>query len=181
MALVYANIKHEHREILLKDKPQSMLVYSPKGTVPVLIVDDKVIDESLDVMLWALEQSDRDRWLDGEDQFELIELCDGKFKAQLDCYKYSDRHALSEVEYRDQALWFLQLLDDKLRDKKFLFSEQNSLADIAVFPFIRQFAFVNKPWFDNASYKCLQKWLTFHLNSDLFQRIMIKHDTWQEY
>lgn len=180
MALSYSGIGYEHREILLKDKPQSMLDYSSKGTVPVLVVNDKVIDESLDVMNWSLAQSDSDGWLVKNKQFELIALCDNKFKAQLDCYKYSDRHPLSEIEYRDQTLWFLQKLENKLSKNRFLFGDQISLADIAIFPFVRQFAFVNKTWFDDSGYNCLQRWLAFHLNSELFQSIMVKHTLWQD-
>ncbi|MCF6319730.1 MAG: glutathione S-transferase C-terminal domain-containing protein, partial [Proteobacteria bacterium] len=104
-----------------------------------------------------------------------------KFKTQLDCYKYSDRHVLTEIEYRDQALWFLQLLEHKLSVHQFLFGEQISMADMAIFPFIRQFAFVDKQWFDQAGYNSLLSWLDFHLNSELFQSIMLKHPVWQDY
>ena len=180
MALAYANISFEHREILLKDKPESMLEYSVKGTVPVFIVDKKVIDESLDVMYWSLEQSDIYGWLDNEKQSELIALCDNRFKAELDSYKYSDRHELTEIEYREQALWFLQLLDKKLSQNKFLLGSKISMADIAIFPFIRQFSFVDKQWFDKTSYCFLQKWLSYHLNSNLFQSIMNKYPIWQD-
>lgn len=121
MALAYANIDHQHREILLKQKPESMLRFSAKGTVPVLVVGDQVIDESLDVMIWALDKKDTDRLLLNDNHslqnkmYELIQCCDDKFKPQLDCYKYSDRHPFSEIEYRDQSLWFLQLLDEQLK------------------------------------------------------------------
>lgn len=180
MALAYANISFEHREILLKDKPESMLKYSAKGTVPVLVVNEKVIDESLDVMYWSLEQSDIDGWLDKEKQSELIGLCDNKFKAELDCYKYSDRHELTEIEYRDQALWFLELLDNKLSQHEFLFGSKISMADIAIFPFIRQFSFVDKQWFDETPFIFLQKWLDNHLSSELFISIMKKYELWVE-
>ncbi len=179
LALSYANIDYEHREILLKDKPQSMLDYSVKGTVPILITDNKVIDESLQVMLWALKYSDADGWLNNDKQFELIEMCDNKFKAQLDCYKYSDRHVLTEIEYRDQALWFLQLLEHKLSKHQFLFGDKLSMADMAIFPFIRQFAFVQKQWFDDSEYVQLQSWLQDHLQSHLFVGIMKKHKLWK--
>jgi len=182
MALAYADIDYQHREILLNDKPQSMLSYSTKGTVPVLIVSNKVVDESLEVMYWALEQSDTAGWLsnglNNDKQGELIEQCDDTFKTQLDCYKYSDRYALTQVEYRQQALWFLQILEKKLNKNQFLFGNKISLADIAIFPFIRQFAFVNKQWFDDTDYHSLQTWLDFHLNSKLFQSIMVKHSLW---
>ncbi len=187
VALAYSDITLQHREILLKDKPQSMLDYSAKGTVPVLIVDGRVIDESLDVMLWALEQKDSDNWILNGNQtlqsemFELIRTCDENFKPILDYYKYSDRHPLSEIEYRDQSMWFLQKLDNQLKQQNFLMCDDVSLADIAIFPFIRQYAFVNKDWFDNNAYVYLQNWLEKWLKSDLFLSIMQKHELWVDY
>ncbi|MCF6263890.1 MAG: glutathione S-transferase [Xanthomonadales bacterium] len=180
MALCYSGIIYQHREILLKNKPQSMLRYSPKGTVPVLVTDSIVIDESIDVMRWALNQCDADKWLQQPLQNELIEKSDTQFKTQLDHYKYSDRHELSEREYRDEALWFLALLDKKLQQHSQLFSDNISMADIAIFPFIRQFAFVNKQWFDNSEYGYLQKWLAAHLHSELFNKVMEKHPLWSD-
>jgi len=180
MALSYAGIGYQHREILLKDKPKSLLRYSHKGTVPVLVVGDTVIDESLEIMFWALEQNDKDNWRLPKEQIELIQLCDQQFKAQLDCYKYSARYDLTELEYRMQALWFLDLLAEKLRKNKHLYSDQMCMADSAIFPFIRQFAFVNKKWFDQTVQQNLLDWFNFHLNSKLFQTIMIKQPIWQE-
>jgi len=184
MALAYANIKVEHREILLKKKPQSMLQYSPKGTVPILVVGDSVIDESLAIMQWALQHNDRDNWLLNDDRVlqkemrELITLNDEKFKPQLDQYKYSDRHELSEENYRNQSEWFLELLNNKLSKHNYLIYQTISFADIAIFPFIRQYAFVNKTWFDQTAYSHLQKWLENHIQSSLFQSIMHKHPLW---
>jgi len=186
MALAYAEIDYEHREISLKNKPQSMLGFSPKGTVPVLIIDEKVIEESLDVMKWALVQKDDDNWLLQDDEIfqmdmqKLIILCDKQFKTQLDCYKYSDRHELSEVEYRDQTLWFLEELENRLLKNKFLISDCISLADVAIFPFIRQYAFVNKLWFDETEYHNLKNWLQNNLQSGLFTCVMHKHQLWQD-
>jgi len=186
MALKYAEIELEHREILLKNKPESMLEFSAKGTVPVLIVDNKVIDESLDVMNWALKQQDKDNWLLSDrpdlqtEMHELIKKCDEQFKAQLDCYKYSDRHPLSEVEYRNESLWFLELLNNRLKSQSYLIHDKVSMADIAIFPFIRQYAFVNKNWFDNTEYVYLQSWLENWLQSDLFLSIMQKHTLWTD-
>ena len=187
MALAYANIKVEHREILLKKKPQSMLQYSPKGTVPVLVVGDSVIDESLAIMHWALEHNDRDNWLLNDDRVlqkemrELITLNDEKFKPQLDHYKYSDRHELSEESYRNQSEWFLELLNNKLSKQYYLIGKKITMADIAIFPVIRQYAFVNKTWFDQTAYCHLQKWLENHIQSSLFQSIMHKHSLWVDY
>lgn len=186
MALRYSEINWQHREILLKNKPKSMLDYSAKGTVPVLIVGDRIIDESLDVMKWALSQKDNDNWLLNDDQklqkemFELIQNCDNKFKAQLDNYKYSTSRPLSETQYREGSLWFLQLLDERLSEHKFLISSQVCLADISIFPFIRQYAFVNKKWFDETDYVKLQNWLENWLKSDLFLSIMQKHSLWED-
>jgi glutathione S-transferase len=149
MALQYAGIMYEQREILLKDKPQSMLDYSAKGTVPVFIVSGEVIDESLDIMFWALAQQDKDDWLENNKQLDLIKCCDKEFKPQLDKYKYSDRHELSESEYRNQALWFLHQLNQQLLNSKYLFSDNISMADIAIFPFIRQFSYVDIVWFES--------------------------------
>ena len=179
LALTYSGVQYEHREILLKDKPQSMLDYSSKGTVPVLVVGNIVIDESLDIMQWALSQSDPDDWLQVEGQFELIEQCDNQFKPQLDRYKYSDRHDLSEIEYRNQAIWFLETLTKRLKIKKYLLSNKISLADMAIFPFVRQFSMVNKKWFDSAVDQFLQAWLRSHLDSKLFKSIMVKYPTWK--
>ena len=180
MALAYSQIEHEHREILLKGKPQSMLNYSSKATVPVLVIEDEVMDESLDIMLWALAQNDTDRWLKANDQLELINMCDEKFKPQLDRYKYSERYDESEEHYRNKTLWFLNMLNVRLAQQKFLISDHISLADIAIFPFIRQYAFVNKKWFDSNDYLYLQRWLAKHLQSELFMKIMQKHQLWKD-
>lgn len=184
LALAYANIKLQHREILLKDKPQSTLQYSPKGTVPILVVGDAVIDESLAIMYWALAHNDPDNWLlkgDGilqKKMMELITQCDEKFKPQLDQYKYSDRHELSEAAYRNQSEWFLELLNNKLSKHSHLLGRSISMVDIAIFPFIRQYAFVNKKWFDHSQYSHLKKWLENNIQSKLFQSIMRKHPLW---
>ena len=186
MALMYSQVNFEHREILLKDKPASMLQYSAKGTVPVLIVADKIIDESLDVMHWALNQNDPKNWMLADDKalqkemLSLIQTCDTKFKPQLDQYKYSDRYELSEEYYRDQTQWFLSTLNERLKQRKCLMTDEKSLADVAIFPFIRQFAFVNKQWFDSNEYTNLQNWLERHLKSALFQSIMQKHTLWRD-
>jgi glutathione S-transferase len=185
MALSYANIIYEHREILLKNKPASMLAYSAKGTVPVFIVDNQVIDESLAIMHWTLKQNDPDKWFyktDIKTQLminQLIEACDNRFKKQLDLYKYSERYEHSEIHYRDKSLWFLEDLNKLLGKNNQLVSDQISLADIAIFPFIRQYAFVNKTWFDEMPFQHLQRWLDYHLSSNLFTSIMQKYQLWE--
>ncbi len=180
LALTYSGIQYEHREILLKDKPQSMLDFSNKGTVPVLVVGNRVIDESLEIMQWALNQSDPDNWLQVERQFELIEQCDNQFKPQLDRYKYSDRYDLPEVAYRNQALWFLELLADKLGKHQYLVSNLISMADMAILPFIRQYSMVHRKWFEESQRKNLQDWLNGLLVSNLFEKVMQKHELWRD-
>lgn len=181
IAISYAGIEVEHREILLKNKPQAMLDISPKGTVPVLVLDNKkVIDESLDIMLWSLQQHGQKRWLtQQEEALVLIKNNDIVFKTWLDKYKYADRFLEhSQIFYRTQGELFLQKLEEQLCQFTFLFSHQPTLADFAIFPFIRQFTFVDKAWFDASPYPKLQTWLEYHLQSTLFEKVMVKHPTW---
>jgi len=181
-ALIYAGIQLEHREITLKNKPQAMLDISPKGTVPVLqLKSGQVIDESLDIMLWALQQHDPQGWLQHQAQaFTLIKSNDTTFKSWLDKYKYADRFPENDQTfYRIQGELFLQKLETQLSQFTFLLAHQPTLADFAIFPFIRQFSFVDKPWFDTAPYPKLQTWLNTHLESSLFEHVMFKHPVWQ--
>jgi len=185
MALHYSGVQLELREVLLKDKPPSMLAVSAKGTVPVLILPDgQVLDESYDVMRWALNQQDMDHWWNGSLEAEideLIRLNDKEFKTHLDHYKYFDRFPMQPMEYyRVQAEKFLVVLEEKLTAQKYLMAETISFADVAVFPFIRQFAFVDKSWFDNTPYPKLQCWLNSFLSSELFSAVMEKYPVWQE-
>lgn len=186
MAIAYSGVLVEHREILLKDKPAPMLEASPKGTVPVVVLPDgKVIDESRDVMMWALQQHDPQHWYHGltRDQQtridDWIDRNDTQFKPWLDKYKYSVGYPEhSEEYYRQQCEDFLSQLDNQLASSGFLISEAETLADNAIFPFVRQCAFVNKDWFDATSYTHLQSWLQHFLDSARFQRIMVKHPLW---
>lgn len=179
MALRYADIKVEICEISLRQKPAHMLQVSPKGTVPVLVLDDgTVIDQSLDIMCWALSLSDRDGWLlaDSAQTAALIAENDGSFKQHLDRYKYADRFPEQPVEfYRAQGEIFLERLDSLLTSNKFLLGMHISLADIAIFPFIRQFAAVDADWFDNSRYHYLQNWLKLMVSSALFCAVMEKY------
>ena len=160
MAIYYASITVELREVSLANKPQQMLALSPKGTVPVLQLPNKVLDESLDVIHWALRQSDSDGWLRPELQSQtetLIESNDNDFKAWLDKYKYWERFPQQpQLYYRERAEEFIALLENLLEKHRFLLGQTLSVADIAIFPFIRQFAFVDKEWFDSAPYPNLQ-------------------------
>jgi glutathione S-transferase len=184
MALRYANITVRIREIVLRNKPESMLAYSPKGTVPVLILSDGlVIDQSQDIMRWALKNSDPDAWLREEDQgqiHQLIEDNDNKFKPLLDNYKYPQNSEKQDsAYYRNQAIPYLQTLNDSLGQHRWLLGEHISLADVALFPFIRQFAMVDKDWFWQSSLLSLQTWLQYLLDSDLFLSVMKKYQPWE--
>jgi len=183
MTLQYAAIGVEHREVLLRDKPEAMLEASPKATVPVLkLPDGKVIDESSDVMQWALKQRDTDHWMRdelAEQAFALVDENDFQFKQQLDQYKYADRHPQhSQKHYRSEAERFLVRLETMLGSHRYLLDEQLTFADVAIFPFIRQFAFVDKVWFDQAPYPKLRIWLGLFLESDLFTGVMHKYPPW---
>ena len=183
MAIRYANIKVELREILLAEKPQSMLDVSPKGTVPVLVLaDGNVLDESMDIISWALNINDPDKWRIKHDDalvMKLLEQNDGLFKQQLDHYKYAARFPeQSRQTYREQAEVFLSQLEKQLTLHSYLSGERLGLIDIAIFPFIRQFAYVDKDWFDQSHYLNLQKWLAEIIKSELFLYVMKKYKQW---
>ena len=171
----------ELREVVLKNKPQTLRDISPRATVPVLLTADKtVIDESLDIMLWAFQKSDPDNGLSDINN-ELIANNDGEFKYWLDRYKYADRYPEhSKHYYRQQAENTLVILEQQLADKGYLVSAKLSLTDMAIFPFIRQFALVDEAWFDASSYPLLKVWLDSFLDSALFASIMIKYPAWQQ-
>jgi glutathione S-transferase len=184
MAIRKSNIEIELREVDLKNKPAAMLKASPKATVPVLIHQNTVIDESLDIIFWALQQSDPDNWINTNHLDEinsLIKLNDNIFKIHLDHYKYSDRFPQqSHLSYREKGEIFLQQLEGRLNTHNFLMGSGPCLADIALFPFIRQFAYVDIQWFEHSPYPKLRQWLQFWLESDLFISIMEKYPVWQE-
>jgi glutathione S-transferase len=185
MALNYAGVALELREVLLRDKPPSMLKASAKGTVPVMLLPDgTVIDESVDVMRWALAQHDPDHWWNEALKTEtntLLEENDYIFKKHLDQYKYSDRHPEQPQSfYRARAEKFLKQLEQRLRQHQHLVNRRITFADVAIFPFVRQFAFVDKTWFDQAPYPLLQSWLCSFLDSALFLSVMTKYPTWRE-
>lgn len=178
MALRYAGVDVEIREISLKNKPAHLLQVSPKATVPVLVLSDgKVIDQSLEIMHWALQLQDVDGWLNVDIDLlqALIGENDNSFKQALDKYKYATRFPAQSVEfYRAQGEVFLQKLELLLSHSTFLLKDQISLADIAIFPFVRQFAAVDHVWFERAGYASLKVWLKYLLESDLFQGVMEK-------
>lgn len=190
LAIAVSGVPVEYREIVLRNKPQAMLAISPKGTVPVLQlfadagIDGRVIEQSLDIMLWALAINDPQQWLLGETALPLaaktlIDTNDGPFKFWLDRYKYADRYPEHPaVYYREQAEGFLQELESSLGSHTYLIDARLSIADMAIFPFIRQFSAVDKAWFAASKYVRLQTWLEALVNSDLFSAVMIKSNCW---
>ena len=180
MALSKSNITIELREISLKKRPDALYKISPKGTVPVLqLVEDTIIDESLNIMLWAINNSNCD-WLknEREKQLEIISINDGEFKYWLDRYKYSDRFPeLNRSEYQNACSKFLNTYDIMLKDETYFYGKSYQLADIALFPFIRQCANIDQDWFEN-NFLNLSNWLNRIKTSTLFLSVMNKYDLW---
>ncbi|TPG14570.1 glutathione S-transferase [Sphingomonas oligophenolica] len=178
LALAISGLSVELREVRLADKPEALLAASPKGTVPVLALPDgAVIDESLDIMRWALETRDPENWLARDDP-ALIAFNDGPFKEALDRYKYPERHDSDPAGHRDQGSMFLRELDNRLATKGQLCGSARGLADAAIIPFIRQFAAVNRAWFDALPLPHLKRWLNEHLSSQLFEAVMVNRLFW---
>lgn len=183
MALLVAGIEFDAFEISLTDKPAAMLAASPKGTVPVLVLPDgRVIEESLDVMAWAFAQRDPEGWWHGAqapDNLALIALNDGAFKQQLDRYKYPQRHGQADAAVpRDQAAQgLLHALEQRLAAQPWLGGGQPCAADLAIFPFVRQFRAVDAAWFDAQPLPATQLWLQRWLESARFEACMKKLPT----
>ena len=185
LGILFAELQVELREITLKNKPPQMLAISPKGTVPVLqLLDGTVIEESREIMTWALAQRDSQGLLNAETLLEanaLIDKNDNEFKYWLDRYKYADRHLeMSQTEYRQQGEVFLQLLEELLTENSYLLGESITIADIGIMPFVRQFAHVNRDVFYDLPYPNLQHWLQDWLSHPLFLQAMTKFQPWQE-
>lgn len=184
LAIAKAGMAVELREIELRHKPQALLAASAKGTVPVLqLGNSQVIDESLDIMFWALAQNDPDRWLNPaglEAAKNLIAWNDGEFKYYLDRYKYPDRHPeQAQIFYRRQAELFLSELERRLTTGQYLCGQHFTLADAAILPFIRQFAAVDADWFAHSPYPKVGLWLKTYVESELFAAIMAKYKPWK--
>ena len=183
MAIRYSGIAVELREVVLRDKPDEMTAISPKGTVPVLrLPDGTVIDESLDVMTWSLSQSDPDGWLDAysPEIVTLIARNDDEFKIWLDKYKYADRFPERPAgEYRAEGERFLAELETRLEGQPYLCGSRITIADVALGPFVRQFAHVDQGWFAASPYPSLRTWLEDFTNSALFTGVMHKYPAWQ--
>ena len=187
LALFISNTKCELREVLLKAKPEQLIKISKKGTVPVLqLAPKKIIDESLDIMVWALKNHDPGNWLPKdtitmEDTLSLINNCDSEFKHNLDRYKYGPRFNVEDTSiHRGICETFIKDLNNRLHDHTYLMGDTASLADYAIVPFIRQFANTDGEWFYNTPYPLAHKWLDKLLASDLFLSIMTKYDPWHE-
>ncbi|MGZ9898710.1 glutathione S-transferase [Shewanella gaetbuli] len=193
LALHLSQLNPQIREIELKNKPSEMLAVSPKGTVPVLVNGDDVIDESLNIMRFSLLQHPNPNCeyltqaqyqvllqsIENASANELIKRHDEEFKGWLDKYKYADRHPqMSQTEYRLQAEAFIQQLEDKLLENEYLFAASPTFADFAIFPFIRQFANVDPKWFNNSHYPNVINWLLKLVNSQLFGQVMKKYPLW---
>jgi glutathione S-transferase len=185
MAIYTSQQKCEIREVLLKDKPPSMLGYSSKGTVPVLVLQSgNVIDESLDVIDWALDINDPYNWKRSKDSKktkELIEINDGDFKFHLDRYKYSKRYENEDPNFhREKCLTFIKMINKELENSKYIYDNEISYIDISLLPFIRQFRIADNVWFDELPYENVKSWLSNFLNSELLKSIMYKYDLWKE-
>ena len=185
LALRVAGQAVEHREIELKHKPAAMLQASPKGTVPVLVLSDgAVLEQSLDIMRWALDRHDPEAWLPADaasrqDAWALIAQNDGDFKFHLDRYKYPHRYDLTDgVVHRAQASVFLGTLAQRLTASAYLSGPRFSITDAAIAPFVRQFAHTDKAWFANQNWPALAQWLAAFEASAAFAQVMEKHPVW---
>ena len=182
MALILASKECELREILLKNKPDEMLEISSKGTVPVMQFADKVLDESLDIISWAMESPISNVYIyTGTEELlseELIKLFDSKFKYHLDRYKYSSRYGVDPKNHQDECKIILDDLEDKINSKPWIFGKEVSLLDISILPFIRQCKIANPDWFFAQSFIKVIDLLNYFENSDLFTEAMQKYDLW---
>lgn len=182
LALVVSGTLCTIREVALATKPPELLAASPKATVPVLVLaDGEVVDESLDIMLWALRRDDPERWLEADPTAtqSLIAHNDSIFRDHLRRYKYPERYDLDPVKPRTACVETLTTLEDRLSRHDFLCGATRSLADAALVPFVRQFAQVDRPWFDAQPLPHLQRWLALYLQSELFKAILVRLKPWQ--
>lgn len=182
MAILSAGERCELREVLLRDKPAQMIAASSKGTVPVLVLPDgEVLDESLDVMRWALGRNDPEDLLATQDE-QLLSLIDGEFKYHLDRYKYATRYDdCDPLQHRQAAVAILQTVEERLGDKNWLFGDKPSYTDLAILPFVRQYRIAGEKWFDEEMpLPAVRGWLKRFLAADFFTAVMAKNAPWQE-
>ena len=188
MALYLSNTVVELREVSLRDKPQSMLEISPKGTVPVLILDDgNVIDESIEIIEWCIKKKKNifTETLHNEQELfteDAIKLFDEKFKFHLDRYKYAKRYEdVDEILHRESCVEILKTMENKISNKFFFYTDHLNKIDICILPFIRQFRIANPEWFDNhIEFPKVQKWLDNFLKSSILEEIMVSHEVWKK-
>ncbi len=182
MAILVSGVHVELREIVLSDKPVEMLQASPKGTVPVLILSDgTVIDESLDIMLWALGANDPDGWMQGNlvEMLVMIERCEDEFKGHLDQYKYVGRYdGIDPIHHRDAACQFLSVLEGYLEKNTYLFGASACLGDMAIVTFVRQFANTDRSWFESCEYPYVRQWVLRFMDSPILLSVMHKYPLW---
>jgi len=179
MALLSCGVDFDIFEISLKDKPKKMIEISPKGTVPVFVFNDLVLDESIDIMNWATEQQNNNSIkINSHDSTiikSMIKINDGEFKNKLDLYKYTSNKEVSlKTKYRKECEVYIKNINERLEKQEYLLSNNFGYLDMAIFPFIRQFFNVDLKWFEEASYKNLKKWLERISTSDIFTQIMKK-------
>jgi glutathione S-transferase len=183
MALKLANLKCELREVQLKNKPEEMLQISPKGTVPILVLDDVILDESNDIIQWAISNNPNILMsLDDEQSQQtskLVDLFDTEFKHHLDRYKYHQRYGSNATDHRGKCDDILYLLDEEISEDGWIFSDEISLLDISILPFIRQFKIADESYFYSQNYQKVINLLNRFENSDLFKSIMNKYEPWQ--
>ena len=182
MALILASKKCELREILLKNKPEEMLKISSKGTVPVLQFQDRVLDESLDIISWAMESDAPSVHIYSEAEellsLKLIQLFDSNFKHHLDRYKYSSRYDVDPKEHQQECKTILENLEAEINLSPWIFGKQISLLDISILPFIRQCKIANPNWFFAQNFPKLIDLLNYFENSKLFDQAMQKYELW---
>jgi glutathione S-transferase len=179
MALAVSGTACEIREVKLRDKPAELIAASPKATVPVLVLPGgDVIDESLDIMRWALGRNDPEGWLAGDDA-GLIAANDGPFKHHLDRYKYPERYGSDPEAHRAAGLHVLAALEVRLAAHDWLCGDRRSFTDAAIMPFVRQFAAVDRDWFDAQPLPGVHRWLAEQVASPLFATVMVQRPQWR--
>ena len=187
LAMCVSAQRVELREVFLRNKPASLLAISPNATIPALLLPDgSAIDESIEIMDWALAQNDPEGWLDGDQAMraEIVEMTTqgtGSFKRHLDAYKYPDKYENADpIIERESGLNILKHINDQLGSNPYLFGDTPTYSDMALLPFIRQYAHTDKDWFLAQAIPNVQDWLTRFLTSDRFAAVMTKYEPWQE-
>ncbi|GIU10329.1 MULTISPECIES: glutathione S-transferase [unclassified Shewanella] len=188
MAIYVSGQSVQLRELVLTDKPSQLLLASPKGTVPVLVLPSgEVLEQSLDIMLWAFEHDDSANYLMSfdltlrDDMFDLIALFDTDFKQSLDLYRSAKRYHDQDLPSARQACErYIYILEQRLTTNPYLFTTSPSLADLAIMPFIRQFARVERQWYLASPYPNVRQWLNSYLQSPMFSKVMAKYPLWSQ-